>query len=67
MFRAFNKNNGKLLWEDSLPAAGFATPSTYAVNGKQYIVNAAGGTKLGTPKGDAYVAYTLPDDQMLKK
>ncbi|SKB30206.1 quinoprotein glucose dehydrogenase [Parapedobacter luteus] len=67
MFRAFNKTNGKLLWEDSLPAAGFATPSTYTVNGKQYIVIAAGGTKLGTPKGDAYVAYTLPDYQTLKK
>ena len=61
MFRAFNKTNGNLLWEDRLPAAGFATPSTYSVNGKQYIVVAAGGTKLGTSKGDAYVAYSLPD------
>ncbi|SEK17922.1 outer membrane protein assembly factor BamB family protein [Parapedobacter koreensis] len=61
MFRAFDKTTGKLLWEASLPAPGFATPSTYAVNGKQYIVVAAGGTKLGTPKGDAYVAYSLPD------
>ncbi|MGK6352552.1 outer membrane protein assembly factor BamB family protein [Parapedobacter sp. DT-150] len=61
MFRAFDKATGKLLWSDKLPAAGFATPSTYAVNGKQYIVIAAGGTKLDTPKGDAYVAYSLPD------
>jgi quinoprotein glucose dehydrogenase len=59
-FRAFDKATGKLLWETSLPAAGFATPSTYAVQGKQYVVIAAGGGKLGTTSGDAYVAYSLP-------
>lgn len=59
-FRAFDKNTGKNLWETDLPAAGFATPSTYKVNGKQYLVVAAGGTKLGTKKGDSYIAYTLP-------
>jgi len=60
MFRAFEKKTGKLLWETELPAAGFATPSTYEVNGKQYIVVACGGTKLGTKKGDSYVAFALP-------
>jgi len=59
MFRAFDKKTGALLWETELPAAGFATPSTYEVNGKQYIVIACGGTKLGTKKGDSYVAYAL--------
>lgn len=59
-FRAFDKNTGKLLWETQLPAAAFATPSTYAVKGKQYIVLACGGTKLGTPKGNLYVAFALP-------
>jgi quinoprotein glucose dehydrogenase len=59
-FRAFNKATGELLWETSLPAAGFATPATYSVNGKQYIVIACGGGKLGSPSGDAYVAFTLP-------
>jgi quinoprotein glucose dehydrogenase len=44
-----------------LPAAGFATPSTYSVRGKQYVVIAAGGGKLGTKSGDAYVAFALPD------
>jgi quinoprotein glucose dehydrogenase len=58
-FRVFDKTNGKLLWETMLPAAGFATPSTYAVNGKQYIVIACGGTKLGTKKGNQYVAFAL--------
>jgi quinoprotein glucose dehydrogenase len=60
MFRAFDKKTGKLLWETKLPAAGFATPSTYQANGKQYVVIACGGTKLGTPKGDSYVAFALP-------
>jgi len=58
-FRAFNKKNGKLLWETMLPAAGFATPSTYEANGKQYIVIACGGAKLGTKKGNKYVAFAL--------
>lgn len=59
-FRAFNKVNGKLLWETELPAPGFATPSMYKVNGKQFIVIACGGSKLGTKTGDAYVAFALP-------
>lgn len=60
MFRVFDKKTGKLLWETKLPAAGFATPSTYQVNGKQYVVIACGGTKLGTKKGNQYVAFALP-------
>jgi quinoprotein glucose dehydrogenase len=59
-FRAFDKTTGKLLWETTLPAAGYATPSTFAVRGKQYVVIAAGGGKLGTKSGDAYVAFALP-------
>lgn len=59
-FRAFDKASGRLLWETILPAAGYATPSTFAVGGKQYVVVAAGGGKLGTKSGDAYVAYALP-------
>jgi len=58
--RAFDKSTGQLLWETTLPAAGYATPCTVAVHGKQYVVIAAGGGKLGTPSGDAYVAYALP-------
>lgn len=59
-FRAFDKATGELLWQATLPAAGYATPSTYAVRGKQYVVIAAGGGKLGTKSGDAYVAFALP-------
>ena len=59
--RAFDKQTGQLLWEAALPAGGYATPSTYTVDGKQYVVIACGGGKLGTPSGDAYVAFALPD------
>jgi quinoprotein glucose dehydrogenase len=59
-FRAFDRSTGQLLWETRLPAAGYATPSTFAVGGKQYVVIAAGGGKLGTKSGDAYLAFALP-------
>jgi quinoprotein glucose dehydrogenase len=58
--RAFNKRTGKLLWEADLPASGFATPAVYEVNGKQFLVIACGGGKLGKKTGDAYVAFALP-------
>ncbi len=59
--RAFNKLTGELLWEGDLPAAGNATPSTYMVDEKQYIVIAAGGGKNGAPSGGTYVAFALPE------
>jgi len=59
-FRVFDTRNGNLLWETELPAAGFATPTTYSVNGKQYVVIAAGGGKIGMNSGDTYVAFALP-------
>jgi quinoprotein glucose dehydrogenase len=60
-FRAFDKQTGKLLWQTKLPAAGFATPATYSVNNKQYIVIACGGGKLKQPSGGKYVAFALED------
>ncbi len=60
-FRAFDKTDGKILWEAKLPAAGYASPSTYSINGKQYIVIACGGGKLNTKSGDQYVAFSLED------
>jgi quinoprotein glucose dehydrogenase len=60
-FRAFDKTTGQVLWETTLPAGGYATPGTFAVKGKQYIVIAAGGGgKLLTKSGDTFVAFTLP-------
>lgn len=58
--RAFDRKTGKELWKAKLPAAGYATPSTYSVNGRQYVVIACGGGKIGTRSGDAYVAFALP-------
>jgi quinoprotein glucose dehydrogenase len=60
MFRAFDRQTGKLLWQVALPAGAFATPSTYEVAGRQFVVVACGGGKLFTPKGDSYVAFALP-------
>jgi len=59
--RAFDKNTGKQVWEAKLPAAGYATPATYAVDGKQYVVIACGGGKIGSKSGDSYVCFALPD------
>jgi quinoprotein glucose dehydrogenase len=59
--RAFDKRTGAVLWETALPAGGYATPSTYEAGGRQYVVIAAGGGKMGTKSGDAYLAFALPD------
>jgi quinoprotein glucose dehydrogenase len=59
--RAFDKKSGKMVWESKLPAAGFASPATYRIGGKQFLVIACGGGKLGAKSGDSYVAFALPD------
>jgi quinoprotein glucose dehydrogenase len=59
MIRAFDRDTGKILWQAKLPAGGYATPSTYSVNGRQFVVIACGGGKMGTKSGDAYVAFAL--------
>ncbi len=59
--RAFNSETGELLWEDELPFAGTATPATYMIDGKQYIVIATSGQRDHKgPQGAAYVAFALP-------
>jgi quinoprotein glucose dehydrogenase len=59
--RAFETDTGKELWKAELPAGAQATPMTYSVGGKQYVVIAAGGHgKLGTKMGDSVVAFSLP-------
>jgi len=61
-FRAFDKTTGDLLWETTLPFAGNATPATYEVNGRQFVVIAAGGSSMNPrgPIGGVYLAYALP-------
>jgi quinoprotein glucose dehydrogenase len=57
--RIYQASSGKLLASHPLPFASFATPSTYMVNGKQYIAVTCGGTKLGTTKGNQVIAFRL--------
>ena len=62
-FRAFDSATGRVLWETSLPAGGYATPATYLADGRQFVVIACGGAgKPGTRAGDAFVAFALPRD-----
>lgn len=57
--RAFDSENGRLIWERDLPYAGFATPSYYVIDGIPYLSIASGGGKLGTKSGDRYVVFSL--------
>jgi quinoprotein glucose dehydrogenase len=59
-FHVYDKLTGTLLWATTLPAAGNATPATYMLNGKQYVVIACGGGKNGAPSGSSIVAFALP-------
>jgi quinoprotein glucose dehydrogenase len=60
--RAFDQKEGRLVWEHKLPAAAYATPSTYMIDGVQYlVVVCGGGGKLQTPHGDSVIAFALPD------
>jgi quinoprotein glucose dehydrogenase len=59
--RAFDVDDGKLLWEDRLAAGGQSTPMTYEVDGRQYVVTVDGGHgSFGTKLGDYVRAYALP-------
>ena len=59
--RAFDKQSGKVIWEAQLPVPAFATPATYVIDGRQYVVIACGGGKIGTKSGDQYIAFALPE------
>jgi quinoprotein glucose dehydrogenase len=59
--RAYDVTSGRQLWEGRLPAGGQATPMTYTVGDKQYVLIVAGGHgSVGTKPGDYVIAYTLP-------
>jgi quinoprotein glucose dehydrogenase len=61
-FHAYDKDTGELLWEFQMDAGGYATPSTYQVDGRQYVVIAAGGGgKPGTKPGDRYYCFGIPE------
>ena len=59
--RAFDTATGKVLWETELPYSGVATPATYSIDGRQYVVIAASNARTSNdPQGGAYVAFALP-------
>lgn len=60
-FRVFDKETGEILWKTKLPFGGNASPSTYMVGGRQYVVISAGGGKSGRPRGGTLVAFALPE------
>lgn len=60
-FRAFDKETGAILWQAALPFGGNATPSTYMISGRQFVVISAGGGKSGRPSGGSIVAFALPE------
>ncbi len=62
--RALSAATGEVLWEAPLPAAGYATPATYEVDGRQFVVIACGGGKLGSKSGNSYVAFALPESAL---
>ena len=60
--RAFDSATGAELWSHRLPFGGYAPPTSYEVEGRQYIIiPATGGGKLGGPTGDTWVAFALPE------
>jgi quinoprotein glucose dehydrogenase len=59
--RAFDQQTGAILWQATLPFGGNASPSTYMINGRQFVVISAGGTKSGRPAGGSIVAFALPE------
>jgi len=65
--RAFEKATGRILWEYQLPAGGYATPSVYMVDGRQFIAIAAGGSgKNATKSGDSVIAFALPESGSIR-
>ena len=66
-FRAYDIETGEVLWKYKLPAGGYATPAVYEADGRQYVVIACGGGKMGTPSGDSYVAFSLKSNNSKKR
>ena len=62
LIRAMDVATGEVLWHDTLPAGGQATPAVYEIDGRQVVViNAGGHSFMETPIGDYFIAYALPE------
>src|SRR5690625_6489250 len=67
MFRAFDKDTGEILWETELETSAFATPSTYEIDGKQYVALGVGGNCLYCSEGHSGKLSTPPGDLLDRK
>ena len=69
-FRAFDKTSGVLLWEFEMDSPGFSTPSTYEIDGRQYVVIVAGGgggryrSPVTQDIGRRVHAFALPESEI---
>jgi alcohol dehydrogenase (cytochrome c) len=75
LFRAFDATNGKVLWQYAMPSGVTAVPSSYQINGEQYIAVQAGwgidaqrmqagidslnGTVTNVPQGGTIMVFKL--------
>jgi quinoprotein glucose dehydrogenase len=61
-FHAVSAETGKELWSAALPASAHALPITYSIDGRQYVVVAAGGSAVISEEAlsDTLIAYALP-------
>ena len=76
MFRAFDATNGKVLWETATPSGVTGVPSSFEVDGEQYVAVQSGwgvdaqrmqagidtlsGKVTGVPQGGTVMVYKLP-------
>jgi glucose dehydrogenase len=62
LFKAYDSSNGKELWRFQAGAGVNAPPASYVIDGKQYVVVAAGGNvQLDYKRGNDIIAFTLAD------
>lgn len=62
LLRAYDIDTGEELWQYKLPAGAHATPMIYELDGREYVVIAAGGSSfIDTKLGDYIIAFALPE------
>jgi quinohemoprotein ethanol dehydrogenase len=59
-FMAFDAKSGELLWKYNTGAGVFSSPSTYMVNGEQFVTVGSGGGDRGRRGGDLILSFALP-------
>src|SRR5580704_5112465 len=59
-FKAYDASSGSILWKFQAGAGVNAPPSSYTVDGKQYVVVGAGGNvQIDAKRGNSIIAFTL--------